>query len=216
MVKFWLENGNIIESSVKMMVFLDKSLVFFAVPKTASTAFHRALGSKANILFSNSPQMRHIRPKQFNSSIAPFVLPLMPAPLTSIAVIREPIEWIGSWYRYRQRLKFETSPSSTRNISFDTFIEGYLSDAHPTYAEVGQQSIFITGGTEKPLVTQLWRYDAISDLTLFLNLHLGIKFELEQVNVSPKRELELSDQNHAALKAHFAKDFDLYENAIGG
>ena len=197
------------------MIFLDKGLIFFATPKTGSSAFHKALGSKADILFSKSPKVVHITPKRFGKLIAPYALPLMNAPVTSIAVIREPIEWLGSWYRYRQRPKINNTPNSTQNISFDTFVADYLSNNKPSYANVGRQAQFLTGGGDAPLVSQLWRYDAITDLTLFLKLHLGIDFTLETVNVSPKRELILSGQNHAALKSHFAKDYDLYENAIG-
>lgn len=198
-----------------MMIFLNKGLIFFATPKTGSTAFHKGLGPKADILFSKSPKVTHIAPKRFDRMIAPYALPLMNTPIISVAVIREPIDWLGSWYRYRQRPETLHSPNSTKNISFDTFVENYLSDDKPQYAKVGRQAQFITGGGDTPLVTQLWRYDAISDLSVFLRVHLGINFTLDTVNVSPKRDLSLSDQNRAALTSHFAKDYDLYENAIG-
>jgi hypothetical protein len=198
-----------------MMIFLDKGLIFFSTPKTGSTAFRKALGPKADILFSKSPKVTHITPKRFNKMIAPYALPLMNEPITSVAVIREPTEWLGSWYRYRKRLETASLSNSTKDISFDTFVENYLSDDKPSYAKVGRQAQFVTGGGETPLVTQLWRYDAISELTLFLNLHLGINFTLDTVNVSPKLDLTLSDENQTALKTYFAKDYDLYENAIG-
>jgi len=144
------------------------------------------------------------------------VRPLMSEPVNSIALIREPIEWLGSWYRYRQRGENLNTSSSTADVSFDEFVEAYLGNDRPKYANVGQQAQFITGGGDKPLVTQLWRYTAIDDLTLYLRLQLGFKFKLEQVNVSPKRALSLSPENNRTLQSHFQKDFDLYENAIGG
>lgn len=198
-----------------MMIFLEKGLIFFATPKTGSTAFHEVLGPKADISFSKSPKVKHITPKRFDRMIAPYALPLMNAPIISIAVIREPVEWLGSWYRYRQRSESINSPTSTKDISFDTFVEHYLSDDKPSYAKVGRQAQFITGGSEAPLVTQLWRYDAIADLTIFLNVHLGINFTLDTINVSPKLNLTLSDTNLTALKSYFTKDYNLYENAIG-
>jgi hypothetical protein len=198
-----------------MMIFLEKGLIFFATPKTGSTAFHKALGSKADILFSKSPKVAHITPKRFDKTIAPYAVPLMNTPITSIAIIREPLDWLGSWYRYRQRPQINGTPNSTKDISFDTFVAQYLSNDKPAYAKVGRQAQFITGGGETPLVSQLWRYDALPDLTLFLKLHLGVDFTLDRVNVSPKSELTLSNQNQSALKSHFAKDYDLYENAIG-
>jgi hypothetical protein len=199
-----------------MMIFLEKGLVFFATPKTGSTAFHNALGSKADILFSKSPKVKHITPQRFDKMIAPYALPLMSKPVTSIALIREPIEWLGSWYRYRQRPETANSPTTTANITFNTFVEDYLKKQdRPNYAKVGKQERFITGGGDTPLVTQLWRYDAIPDLSMFLSLHLQINFTLKTLNVSPNGDTALSSENKTALMSHFSKDYDLYENAIG-
>lgn len=62
---------------------------------------------------------------------------------------------------------------------------------------------------------QLWRYDSIPDLSIFLSLHLQTDFTLKTLNVYPKGDLTLSPENRAALRTYFSKDYDLYENAIG-
>lgn len=198
-----------------MMIFIKKSLVFFATPKTGSTAFHRALSPKADMVFDNVPKIKHISPKMYNRRFASYVEPMMPTSAMSLAVIREPIDWLGSWYRYRARPEIAGSENSTAKISFDQFVEAYLSDTQPSFAKIGAQSQFVTGGGDQPLVTHLWRYDAIADLRLFLSLHLEHDFKLNKANVSPKQKIDLSPENKRALMDVFAKDFDLFENAIG-
>jgi len=33
--------------------------------------------------------------------------------------MREPISWLGSWYRFRQRPHLDGRPASTKDMSFD-------------------------------------------------------------------------------------------------
>ena len=46
----------------------------------------------------------------------------------TVCVIREPIDWLGSWYRFRSRSSAPKA-KSTKGISFETFVEGYLDEA---------------------------------------------------------------------------------------
>ena len=39
-----------------------------------------------------------------------------------VALMREPVDWLGSWYRYRQRDGMARPQNSTREISFDAFV----------------------------------------------------------------------------------------------
>lgn len=198
-----------------MMIFIEKSLVFFATPKTGSTAFHQALGHKAEMFFSKTNKVKHITPRRFNETFKPFVKTLMPAPPTTIAVIREPIEWLGSWYRYRSRDALHGHSNSTATMSFDTFAQAYMSPQQPEFANVGSQANFLMGDGSEKLVEQLWRYDAINDLTTFLNLRLQHEFKLKPRNVSPAKDTRLSNETLHALQGHFARDYALYETAIG-
>jgi len=198
-----------------MMIFIEKSLVFFATPKTGSTAFHQAMGHKAEMFFSKANAVKHISPTRFNKTFREFASTLAPNPLTTVAVMREPIEWLHSWYRYRSRDTLIGQPNSTADMSFDHFADAYLSDQRPDFANVGSQGQFLTGGTGVSLVDQLWSYTAINDLTLHLSLHLDHEFKLKQMNTSPKMAMVLSPDNQRALEKHFALDYTLYQNAIG-
>ena len=52
-------------------------------------------------------------------------------PFTVIGVMREPRDWLGSWYRYRQRPGIPDKRRSTAGMSFDAFVEAYCTEKPP-------------------------------------------------------------------------------------
>lgn len=198
-----------------MMIFIQKSIVLFATPKTGSTSFHNALAAKAEICFAKTGFYKHISPRRFDQTFKSFIETISPAPLTKIAVVREPIEWLHSWYRYRSRDSALGSQASTSDISFDQFVEAYLGDNRPAFANIASQSKFLTTESSELAVDQLWSFTALNDLALFLSLQIGHEFTLPSANVSPKLTFELSPENHKALESHFKLDYALYRGAIG-
>lgn len=194
------------------MIFIENKFTILATPKTGSTALHMAIGQYSDILFRNSPKAKHISFAKYTKELSPFVNKLAGESCETLAVIREPIDWLGSWYRYRTR-DGVPKKKSTKDISFDQFVVDYLSDDAPIHAKVGKQSRFLKG-RNKTVPTYLWRYDCMDSLQIFLSLRLGHKFELAQTNVSPAMDLDLSPENKKALIDYFASDYALYEAAI--
>ena len=43
-------------------------------------------------------------------------------------MIREPVSWLSSWYRYRLREEIAGRPNSTRGRSFDEFVAEWLEE----------------------------------------------------------------------------------------
>ena len=212
-VKLYIKMQLTIERSANMMIFLQNKLTVLATPKTGSTALHMALGQYSDLLFRNAPAAKHISPFKYKNELSSFVDNLAGGPCETLAVIREPLEWLGSWYRYRSRHE-AANINSTKAISFDQFVFDYLSDDRPQRAKVGAQSRFLRN-PENNNLTYLWRYDHMDSLQMFLSLRLGRKFELEHKNVSPLMDLSISPENKSALLDYFTPDYDLYETAIG-
>ncbi|GLQ34415.1 gamma-glutamyl kinase [Amylibacter marinus] len=192
-----------------MLIFLQKKLVLFATPKTGSTALHTALAGKSDILFKNAPAAKHISPQRYSKTMQPLVEDLAKGTCETLAVIREPLDWLGSWYRYRSRAALSGHQNSTADISYDQFVADYLSDKRPPHAAVGSQANFLSCTPD-----YLWRYDCMNSLSIFLSLRLEHRFDLQQMNVSPIKTLRLSPNNTAALRDYFKPDLDLYETAI--
>jgi hypothetical protein len=198
-----------------MMILWREKLAFLAVPKTGTTAIETVLAPHAAIAYMRPPMVKHMTLSRFNRFMRPYLEIAGLGDVQTFAVMREPVSWLGSWYRYRQRDGLVGSSKSTAGISFDDFVRAYLMDDNrPDYAEVGAQARFLKPG-KGPGISHLFRYDALSPLVTFLSEQLGQPVDLPQVNVSPSQSLSLSSEIEAALRQKYAADFTLYESLKG-
>jgi len=194
-----------------MMVFLRQKLVFFATPKTASTSIEKALGSSCDIRISKVPNAKHTPFRKYERLLKPFIMSLTHDEPDTVAVIREPIEWLGSWYRYRSRDALSGHQNSTTGVTFNQFVESYLSETPEPFARVGSQSKFMADKDENMGLSHLFRYEDMSGLVRFLQLRLNKQFELERKNVSPSADLKLATSLQSELEKALAQDFEIYE-----
>jgi hypothetical protein len=124
--------------------------------------------------------------------------------------MREPRDWLGSWYRYRQRDDITDPAKSTRGKSFDDFVSAWCDDPQPDYAAVGSQARFLQPKADKG-VDHLFRYEEIETFVHFLEDRLGCEIILPRLNVSPSAPMDLSPTTEARLRKAAARDFALYE-----
>ncbi len=106
--------------------------------------------------------------------------------------------------------------NSTRDISFDAFIEGYLSDAPPPPSRLGTQSDFLSRKDGSCGATALFPYERFDEAAAYLRRRLGTETEPDAVNVSPFAELTLSPELEARLREERAADFALHRQALAG
>ncbi|MCP5073800.1 MAG: sulfotransferase family protein [Rhodobacteraceae bacterium] len=198
-----------------MLIFLKQKLVFFATPKTASTSIEMALGSSCEIRISRAPNAKHTPYRKYQRLLEPFVLTLTSDAPDTVAAIREPVSWLGSWYRYRSRDEIQGTANSTADISFDRFVEAYLSDDPPDFARVGSQARFLSNKDNDLGVSYLFRYEELDALVAFLQKRLGVQFTLDRINASPSAELSLSPALRSELRRANNHDFELYERLSG-
>ncbi|MBA85194.1 gamma-glutamyl kinase [Thalassobius sp. S69A] len=196
-----------------MMMFWKEKLVFLSVPKTGTTAYQTALAPFADMIVNNPPELKHAPLYRYNRFFRPMFQKVNDVEMETLAVVREPIRWLGSWYRYRQRPFMKGHPNATHDLSFDDFVEGYMKGKPPGFANVGSQAKFLEPRPNGTAVTHLFRYENQTGLNSFLQERLGIEFHLEQENVSPKRDLQLSPGIERRLRRKKADEFDLWEQA---
>ena len=194
-----------------MLIFIKEKLVFFATPKTASTSIETTLGNLCEVRLSKHPSVKHTPYRKYKRLLEPFVQTVIPEEPDCIAAFREPLDWLGSWYRYRARTELIGKPNSTRDITFDQFIEGYLQDNQPTYARVGNQAKFVSDKNDKVGMTYLFKYDQMHTMVRFLSERLKKQIALPKTNISPKMELSLSPELQRELKNAYRTDFEIYE-----
>ena len=195
-----------------MLVFFKERLAFLSVPKTGTTAYETALRGRADMVISDPPLLKHAPVYRYNRFLRPMFLNVCKVELELMAVMREPVDWLGSWYRYRRRPFMEGKPNSTHGVSFDEFVQAYLQGKRPGFAEVGSQQKFLETQPNGTGVTHLFRYEDQPRLQRFLEERLEVRLELGRENVSPQMPLELSPETEARLRRKCAEEFALYDS----
>ena len=197
----------------RMLVFWKEKLVLLAVPKTGTTAIQRAFRPQASMAILDPPGLKHSSARRYRREIEPWLTRNGEWPHETMALIREPVDWLGSWYRYRLRPQIAEEETSTRGIDFNDFVRAWMMPAPPAFARIGSQSRFLCGPRGRLLVKHLFRYEDYDHALRFLNARLGTELVPERVNVSPKRGLALSEEVLSELQRHAAADFALWDRA---
>ena len=196
-----------------MLVFWKARLVLLAVPKTGSSAYETALAPHASMTVLDPPELKHAPVYRYNRFFRPMFEKMGHDHMELVAVIREPVSWLGSWYRYRQRDFLDGRPTSTRGISFDAFVQAYCTGERPPFANVGSQAKFVEPRPNGTEVSRLFRYENQAGLIAFLEDRLGVSVDLPRENVSPRGDLGLSAETEAKLRRRCAADFALWDRA---
>ena len=199
-----------------MLVFSSAKLVLLSVPKTGSTAYQDALLPHASIAVTSPPELKHAPVFRYNRFFRPALEKFIGENLTIVAVMREPLDWLGSWYRYRQRPSAKDQPTSTHGITFDDFIQAYMQGKQPEFARVGSQAKFLEAQPNGTAVTHLFRYEDQTGLTAFLEKRLKISIQTKRVNASPSVPLEVSDKTMDRLRRKCSREFELWSSIGNG
>ena len=192
-----------------MLVFWEQRLAILATPKTGSTAIKAALESLAAVSIQRPPVLKHTNVRRFHRFIGPYLEAAAGGPFTVVALMREPRDWLGSWFRYRQRDDIVAAQKSTVGLDFETFVQGWCSNPQPKFAAVGSQARFLAPANTAT-ADRIFRYEDISSFIAFLEDRLDFQIILPQLNVSPKAALDLSPQTEALLREKAVEDFQLY------
>ncbi|NHQ73060.1 gamma-glutamyl kinase [Roseovarius gahaiensis] len=194
-----------------MLLFSKAKLVLLCVPKTGTTAYQTALGPHAAMVVRDPPELKHAPVFRYNRFYRPALEKFIGTPLDIVAVMREPVDWLGSWYRYRRRPFTKGQRTSTHDVTFDEFIDAYTRGDKPPFANVGSQAKFLEPQKNGTAVTHLFRYDDQDGLRKFLQDRLGVTFDTGRENASPDMSLALSAETETKLRRKCADEFTLWE-----
>ncbi len=195
-----------------MMVFFEERLAFLSVPKTGSTAYQAVLRHRADLVVMEPPELKHATVQVYNRFFRPMYTRLCETDLEVMAVMRHPVSWLGSWWRYRQRSEMKGQTNATHGISFDDFVLAYLKGKRPGYADVGNQAKFLKTQNNGTGVTHLFRYEDQDALKSFLNTKLDLNIKTERLNVSPDIPQHLSPYVEEKYRRKFSEDFEMYDS----
>lgn len=199
-----------------MLIFPDSNLTYLAVPKTGSTAVEMALRPRAEIVFAK--RRKHMNAQRYQSKVAPFLAKTFGIETETVAVMRDPVDQIRSWYKYRQRSEVAGQARSTGAMTFDDFVMAVTADEPPDYANIGSQHNFLTNRKGCVKVDHLFAYENQPAFLAFLSERLRFQVVLKQKNVSPPIDAPLSEAALKVLKAARPEEFELYAQlmAAGG
>jgi hypothetical protein len=164
------------------------------------------------MVIKDPPELKHAPVYRYNRFIRPMFERVCGTEMETVAVMREPISWLGSWYRYRQRPFMKGKPNATHGLSFDEFVRAYVKGNKPGFANVGSQAKFLAPQPNGTAVTHMFRYEEPQLLISFLEERLQMRIETQRENESPKMALELSPETEAILRRKCADEFELYDS----
>lgn len=199
-----------------MLVFSKEKLVFLSVPKTGTTAYEAALAPRAAMVVRHPPELKHAPVFRYNRFFRPALEKFCGEGFDVLAVMRDPLDWLGSWYRYRQRDEAKGTRNSTHDVNFDAFVLAYMKGDRPAFAQVGSQAKFLEPQKNGTAVTHLFRYEDQAGLLAFLQERLSFAFETQRMNDSPRAELPLSADTEARYRRKFAVEYELYDGIGSG
>lgn len=195
-------------------MFWKERLVLLAVPKTGTTALEGALAPRASMVLRDPPTVKHAPLYRYSRFVAPLLAASGGVGFETVAVVREPVSWLSSWYRYRHRDDLAGHPNSTRDVSFDDFVREYARGKPAPFASVGSQAKFVCDADGKVGVTHLFRYEESTALLAFLADRLGpLGRDLPRLNVSPAVDVVLSPEVEAVLREKRAAEFSVWTQA---
>lgn len=202
------------------MIFLFHArLLILSQPKTGTTALDHALAHRASLVVGNPPQLKHVTYRRFMKMLSPFIkmqTGLERSDYEIVSVMREPVDWLGSWYRYRTREQLKAGNKNKQNytgdVTFEEFVQEVLkpkSERAP-YANVGSPCGVALANDGSIGVDRIYPYEDLSNLYGMIEERTGIPVETRQLNTSPTMELELSDETRARLREQWRFVFDLH------
>ena len=193
-----------------MLVFWKENLVLLSVPKTGTTALEATLAPRASMVLRDPPELKHAPSYRYKRFLRPFFVQAGGQTPELMAVVRHPIDWLGSWYRYRTRDDLIGQPNSTRDVSFDDFVVEYCKGEPVPFANVGSQNKFLRLNDGQLGVDHLFRYESWHKVVGYLEDRLGVTIELKDKNVSPKMDLSLSPDIESRLREKRAAEFEIW------
>lgn len=198
-----------------MLVFETQKIVYFAVPKNGSTAIEMGFGRYADHRINSGQGPKHMLPKQFYRGRHELTLRHPERSYRAVLSIRNPRDWLASYYRYRGRPAAEGAEVSTFGQSFEDFVLDYLSDPQPLHAKIGRQVAYFEFLLSRNIPYRIYPYDRLGEMLVYLNEQLGTTVVPPVANVWQRRPLELSGKVDQRLRSHLQPAQDIYDRVLG-
>lgn len=164
-----------------MLIFNKSKIVYLANPKSGTTSIMAAFRTHADFCSVHSSPAKHINYETFTTRF-----PFHAENFEMIAVVREPLETLFSWYRYRQRPELEGNLRSTLGIDFDDFVRDWSENPSSIHAKISPSTKFVCDKNGKLGGVKIFKYSTHNPLHKYLEAKLGVEVIEQRKNVSPQ------------------------------
>lgn len=194
-----------------MLIGIEKKFVFVANTKTASTSIEKVLAPHAEVSHGGTPARKHVPLRRIYSLYPEVFRGGAQKPVThrffKFGVMRDPIDWLGSWFRYRKGNKVD-SPLPAE-MTFQEFWEKRdWNIIKPDGARFLQRHLFCAAEGHV-LADVIIPYEQLNGMFGEICDCLGIDSPLPRENVSHLSDFEVPPALEAALREHLAPDYAL-------
>ena len=196
---------------VHMLAVPKYGFVVLAVPKSGSTALEAAFTKHAQLVTSGTPSLKHVTAREFDERFAPLLEQhgYARADYEVTALVREPVSWLASWWRYRSRPGIAGKRTYVGDLGFDEFVGRVVTGE----IRLRPQTDYVTSPDGRLAVDRLWRYDDLETAFEWMRGKVGKKkIKLPQRNVSPPREHEVTAATRDLIEEAYAADLALYRS----
>ena len=195
-----------------MLISIKKKIVILSMPKTGTTALEAALAPHCDIHYTGEPRVKHMPVRRFERFVRPYLHDLSGERFDLVCMMREPLDWLGSWFRYRRRPALEGHRNSTAEMDFDAFVRAYLLEDKPAPAKVGRPFRFVTRADNSVGIDRLFKYENSETYHAFLSERFEVPLAPARMNVSPEMVLELASSTRNAAEAALAEDYRIWRD----
>jgi hypothetical protein len=208
-----------------MILSVRHGFIYFAMPKTATTAIESLLGPYGDITLARTAHYKHISCSELKARYSTlFKTCYSYDRFFKFGVVREPVSWVVSWYNFRSRPELADPKSPVhRNYlgpyTLDQLLDEIASPQPRSFARIGNQSDFYHLAAGVLGVDALVRHDHLRDdlaqLTAHLPVDLSRGLSTTRANESPPRlsRRDVSNATEKRILELFEKDLELYELA---
>jgi len=194
-----------------MLISIEKRFLFVANTKTASTSIEHVLMPYADIYRGGTPARKHTPMTKVIRSY-PFLFN-QPGYETGsffrFGVMREPIEWINSWFRYRKGN--QTAAPLPAEMDFPAFWKARDWNIQRVNGKPNLQQDMFCNPKGAMLVDMVIPHHELTQTFATICRALKIPAPLPRKNVSTLSESpDMPAELAAELRAHYAPDYALW------
>ena len=202
-----------------MRISFRHRYVMFDVPKSASTSINLALQHVSECTLDGNGGVKHMTVADYEEHLEPFLkkrIDMDISTLERIAVVREPLDMLASYYKYLRRPGVENASHvdhsrNTCGVSFSAFLEDICQKMDKRYL-VTRPSSFILDSSKKVGVDLLFSFERLNALAKYLTSKTGQEVEIPRRNVSAKLDIGSVEKDLLdRFRNAFEDDFILYE-----